>query len=107
MSLNRLFLSNLLLLHLRSDISFLCEATTSALAVPPAKPVITQKTTDKSAIRAVPSELKSEPVSLDEFFSHRRSTFPVQAVVLPESIIPDEFRIVKNVGVTPIEVFDE
>lgn len=33
--------------------------------------------------------------------------FLFQTVVLPESLIPQEFRLVKNIGVTPIEVFDQ
>ncbi|CAF4628782.1 unnamed protein product, partial [Rotaria magnacalcarata] len=54
------------------------------------KPSASQRTTDKSAIRAKRNEAQ-----------------PQQDIILPESIIPDEFRLVKNVGVTPIEVYDE
>ena len=46
-----------------SDISFLCEATTAALTNEQTKPSVQQRTTDKSAIRAVPNELQQEPVS--------------------------------------------
>ena len=49
-----------------SDISFLCEATTAVLNQEQAKLVRPTRTTDKSAIRAAPIELKSEPVR-DEF----------------------------------------
>lgn len=47
-----------------SDISFLCEATTAALTHDHNKTsLVPQRTTDKSAIRAVPNELQQEPVS--------------------------------------------
>ncbi|CAF3662745.1 unnamed protein product [Rotaria sp. Silwood1] len=73
------------------DISFLCEATTVALTQEQqSKSSTQQRTTDKSAIRAKRNELQQQP-----------------DIVLPESIIPEEFRIVKNIGVTPIEVHDE
>ncbi|CAF4854083.1 unnamed protein product, partial [Rotaria magnacalcarata] len=44
------------------------------------KPSASQRTTDKSAIRAKRNEAQ-----------------PQQDIILPESIIPDEFRLVKNV----------
>ena len=46
-----------------SDISFLCETTTAALAQDqPSKLPAQQRTTDKSAIRAPQKESKQEPV---------------------------------------------
>lgn len=46
-----------------SDISFLCEATTTLTARDHLnKPSAQQRTIDKSAIRAIPAELKQEPV---------------------------------------------
>ena len=46
-----------------SDISFLCEATTALTSQHQQnKPSLSQRTTDKSAIRAIPTELQQEPV---------------------------------------------
>ncbi len=72
------------------------------------KSTIQQRTTDKSAIRAIQNELPPEPVCYN--FIQKSSDFrefKFQDIVLPESIIPQEFRLIKNVGVTPIDVYDE
>jgi hypothetical protein len=46
-----------------SDISFLCEATTAMLTLEQQnKPSVQQRTTDRSAIRAMPNELQQAPV---------------------------------------------
>jgi hypothetical protein len=46
-----------------SDISFLCEATTAIMTQEQQnKPTTQQRTTDKSAIRAIQNELQPEPV---------------------------------------------
>ncbi|CAF1214104.1 unnamed protein product [Rotaria sordida] len=75
------------------DISFLCEATAAIITQDQQiKSPAQQRTTDKSAIRAKRNELQQQQQ---------------QDIVLPESIIPAEFRLVKNIGVTPIEVHDE
>lgn len=74
------------------DISFLCEATTALMAQEQQKQsTLPQRTTDKSAIRAtIPPELQQEP-----------------DIILPETIVPQEFRLIKNVGVAPIDVHDD
>lgn len=55
--------SNYFLFYLHSDISFLCEATTAlVIQEQQNKSHSQQRTTDKSAIRAIPHELQQEPV---------------------------------------------
>ncbi|UJR32073.1 hypothetical protein I4U23_019541 [Adineta vaga] len=72
------------------DISFLCEATTSTIPHEQQnKSSFAQRTADKSVIRALGPEI-NEP-----------------NIVLPESIVPQEFRLVKNIGVAPLEVYDD
>ncbi|CAF1239746.1 unnamed protein product [Adineta steineri] len=74
------------------DISFLCEATTHhpSLHEQQNKPSgQQQRGIDKSAIRAMPND-SQEP-----------------SIVLPETIVPHEFRIIKNIGVAPLEVYDD
>ncbi len=50
-------------IYLFSDISFLCEATTAIMTQEQQnKPSLQQRTTDKSAIRAIQNEPQQEPV---------------------------------------------
>ncbi|CAF0912480.1 unnamed protein product [Adineta ricciae] len=72
------------------DISFLCEAATPCLTHDQQnKPSAAQRPNDKSAVRALPIDPNESNI------------------VLPESIVPQEFRLVKNVGVAPLEVYDD